>query len=167
MKKILFVILTLSLFCFEHQLPAQSKLQALINATPAQPSPIPERIQPRSLMKLSATIKNVGDQANTPGTLMVKFAFANPLHTHPKSLLFETEKVNLPSIEPGQEITLSFSKMHRWPTLFDYIRDDWAMREYRAIVNVERIEKMIGTRAIAFSAYYYEGHSRPRAVDVP
>ncbi len=49
----------------------------------------------------------------------------------------------------------------------DYIRDDWAMREYRAIINVERIEKMIGTRAIAFSAYYYEGHSRPRAVDVP
>jgi len=128
---------------------------------------IPDRIQPGSQVKLSLKIKNVGNEENAPGTIYIRFLFAKPLETQKNSLLFNTEKLTLPPIKPGEEVTLAFSKMHKWPSVFDFVRDDWAMRRYQAVATIDGREYVIGSRSIAFSAYYYEGPNKRIPISVP
>lgn len=142
-------------------------LQTEINTTPLMhPHSKPGRIQPGTRMKLTAVVKNSGTIASAPGTIYVRFALPEPLDKQPNSVIFTTETRNIPSIPPGNAVTIEFSTPHQWSSLFDFIRDDWAMREYEAVVNVGNEEKITGTRSIAFSVYYYEGPSYEKPVHV-
>lgn len=157
-------IFILCMGCFK--LEGKPVLQAYIQTHPHN-SPTIEQVQPGSFIHLKTTVKNVGNKPNKEGSLVVRFVFPPPLDTHKKSLLFETETLNLPSLKPNEEITLEFETLHRWPTLFDYVREDWAMREYQALVAIDDKKEVIGTRAIAFTAYYYPGHRRETPKKVP
>lgn len=146
----------------------QAILQAEITAIPFHSyGSLPDRIQPGSQVKLGARVKNIGTAENAPGTMMIRFAFAHPLDAHADSLKFETEKVALPSIAPGEEFVVTFSKMHRWPSLFDFIREDWAMRQYEAVATVNELDHVIGARSVTFSAYYYEGPIKKQPKKLP
>ncbi|MGA8165121.1 MAG: hypothetical protein WB791_08885 [Waddliaceae bacterium] len=139
-------------------------LQAAINANALEPPKQPsEKVIPRTEMRLSAIVKNVGDVPSAPGRVFVQFGLPKPMDANPESVIFKTERVNLPSIEPGQYLVINFSKYHQWPSMFDFIRNEWAMREYQAIVDIDGKEAIAGTRLISFSAYYYEG----RASEIP
>jgi hypothetical protein len=115
------------------------------------------KIQPGTPVKLSVLIQNKGLQPSPKGEIYLRYAFAKPLHNEETSLIFETEKVSLPSIDPGKSIELKFDATHRLPSLLDFVRDDWTMREYQAIAVFGKEEKMLATLAITFSAYYYPG----------
>jgi hypothetical protein len=146
---------------------AGALLHTTINAKPDRTSREGAgRIQPGTPVKLSASIKNSGDVPSAAGKVFLRFAFPKPLDKESSSVVFETDPETLPSIQPGETITINFKKSHQWPSLFDYIRNDWAMREYEAIVEINRKEYLTGTRAISFSAYYYEGQEEHKPVRV-
>ena len=112
-------------------------------------------------------MKNVGTEVSAPGTIYVRYAFLEPFHQHEQSILFQTEKLTLPSIAPGNEIELAFSQAHQLPSVFDYIREDWPMRQYEARVNIGGKEETIGRVALSVSAHYYQGptHLIPKPVE--
>lgn len=116
-----------------------------------------DKIQPGNAVSVSILVENKGEVPSPRGDIYVRFGLAKPLDKEVGSVLFETEKLELPSIEPGSKVELKFEKKHQLPSVPDFIRNDWAMREYQAIVNVGGEQKMIGTLAITFSAYYYPG----------
>lgn len=125
-----------------------------------------DHIQPGARVQLLATVKNVGSAPNESGTVKVLFSFPEPLDKEENSILFETEERQLPSISPGQEISIAFEKTHQWPTLFGFIRDDWAMREYQAVSEIKGQKQRLGYLTVAFSAYYYEGARMEKPVEV-
>lgn len=134
-------------------------LQGAIQIQPVQPAgdDQPIKIQPGTLVKLSVLVQNKGLQPSPKGEIYLRYAFAKPLHNEETSVIFETEKVPLSAIDPGKSIELKFDATHRLPSLLDFVRDDWSMREYQAIAVFGKEEKMIATLAITFSAYYYPG----------
>ncbi|CCB90511.1 putative uncharacterized protein [Waddlia chondrophila 2032/99] len=135
-----------------------SGLKTTIHAIPkGNPHSSKGHVQPGTTIQLQAAVKNAGTASSKEGALHIQFAFPEPLNDRKDSTIFETERVALPSIAPGEEVLVIFDKMHRWPNFFDFIRDDWAMREYQAIAIIGGHAQTIGTLTIAFSAYYYEG----------
>lgn len=138
---------------------AQAQAQALLQGAvlihhPSQNEQVKsDRIQPGSFVKLAVEVENKGQAASSPKQIYIRYAFAKPLDKESGSVLFETEKVDLPSIPAGQSVEISFNTPHQWPALPDFIRHDWGMREYQVVIE----EKIIGTLAITFSAYYYPG----------
>jgi hypothetical protein len=124
------------------------------------------RIQPGSEVKLSVVINNVGDVPSAPGKVQLRYSFPKQMFREAGSVIFETEFENLPSIPPGGVMTVNFQKNHQWPSLFDYIRNDWAMREYQAILAINGEKFIAATRAVSFSAYYYVGQEEKGPVRV-
>jgi hypothetical protein len=116
-----------------------------------------DKIQPGTSVKLVVSVENKGQQASPLGKLYVRYAFAYPLEEEVSSIVFETEKKSLPSLEPGQKVDISFETTHQIPSLLDFVRDDWSIREYQAMAVIHPDEHLIGTLAITFSAYYYPG----------
>lgn len=163
---------TLLLFCFleTHLLTAATKalpgahLQASIKII--APGDDPAKVQPGSSVKLSAIVKNIGDKVNQAGTIYIRFSFLKPLDGEPRSVLFETEKKALPSIPPGGEKEIEFTKVHQWPSVFDYIRDDWHMRQYEAVIDIKGKTQVIGRAAVSVSAKYYHGPSHEIPAEV-
>lgn len=134
-------------------------LQGSIHLQPAQAIPGDQtgKIQPGTAVKLVVTVENKGQQKSPAGELWVRYAFAHPLENEAASIIFETEKKPLPAIEPGKKADIVFETPHQIPSLFDFVRHDWPIREYQAIASVNNSENIIGTLAITFSAYYYPG----------
>lgn len=118
------------------------------------------KIQPGTQLKLVVTVQNVGTEPNVPGKMFVRFMFPEPLSSQPQSLLFQTETMAVPSITPGQEVSLTFPSGHNWPSLFDFIRYDWGMRQFQAVFVEEEKEHVLGTLSMLFSAYYYQGPNK-------
>lgn len=127
----------------------------------------PQKIQPGSPIRLSATIKNVGDHANAPGEVFIRFALQKSLDHQVDKITFETEKRTLPSIKPGSTIIMEYDKVHKWPTLFDYIRDNWSLHEYEVVSVINDKTEILGRATISVSAHYYEGPTEeiPMKVD--
>lgn len=113
------------------------------------------KIQPGTAVKLVVTVENKGLQESPAGQLYVRYAFAHPLEHEAASMIFETEKKPLPAIEIGKKVDIAFETPHHIPSLLDFVRYDWSIREYQAIAVVNGSDHMIGTLAITFSAYYY------------
>lgn len=137
----------------------QGVLQASIQIVPTQPITGDDsgKIQPGTAAKLVVTVENRGLQKSPEGSLYVRYAFAHPLENETGSVLFETEKKPLPSIEPGKKEEITFEAPHKIPSLLDFVRHDWSLREYQAIATINQTNYTIGTLAITFSAYYYPG----------
>lgn len=118
------------------------------------------KIQPGSQIKLAATVKNTGTEPNAPSKMSIRFIFPEPLSKQPNSMLFETEAMSVPSITPGQEVVINFPTDQNWPSLFDFIRHDWGMRQFQAVMKVNGEDKILGTLSVLFSAYYYQGPNK-------
>lgn len=154
----------LLMFFYSQEVYAQFEERAAILQAAILVEPVPqpaqyktEKIQPGQSVKISVLIENIGDSLSPSSKLYVRYAFAKPLEKDPSSVLFETKKLDLPPIQPNSSIEVPFEETHKWPSLPDFISQDWGMREYQAIIEVENQEKIIGTLAITFSAYYYPG----------
>jgi len=134
-------------------------LQGSIQIQPLKtvPGDQTDKIQPGTPVKISVIVENKGQQAMPSGELYVRYAFPQPLEKEETSVIFETEKQTFPSIEAGKKIEIVFDNAHQIPSVLDFVRYDWSMREYQAIVAVNKKENLIGTLAITFSAYYYPG----------
>lgn len=135
-------------------------VQGAIIAEPTKPMENDKvKIQPGTEVKLSAVLTNKGQASTPPGEVYIRYAFAQPLHDHQESLIFKTEKVEIESIEPGKSVSIPFKTTHQLPSLLDFIRYDWTMREYQLIFipKGNQTENLIGNLAITFSAYYYPG----------
>lgn len=165
MKKSIFTLFVL-FSCFSVH-GGEALLQTTISAIPQNnPHSTREHVQPGTVMQLQASVKNVGDAPSKAGNVNIRFAFPKPLSNQENSVIFETETANLPSIAPGQQVSLLFKKKHQWPNLFNFIRNDWAMREYQAVATIDDQTQIIGALTVAFSAYYYEGASLNKPVAV-
>jgi hypothetical protein len=145
------------------QVPVGPILKATvkINVIASESNFNPDRIMPGSIVKVGAIVKNTGDKESKPEQIYIRYAFADPLHKEPNSVLFETEKENLPAILPDHTTVITFSKTHTWPSVFDYLREDWNMREYQVVAIVDGKESVIGHSTIAVSATYsnQDGHN--------
>ncbi len=134
-------------------------LQGTIHIEPVQPVPGDQtgKIQPGKPIKLAVTVENKGQHPTPSGQLYIRYAFAKPLENETTSIIFETEKRPLPAIAPGKKVEIAFETPHQTPSLLDFVRYDWPVREYQALAIFPKEEKIIGTLAITFSAYYYPG----------
>lgn len=134
-------------------------LQGSIHVQPVKPviGDQTGKIQPGTPVKIIMTVENKGQQASPPAELYVRYGFSHPLDQETKSVIFNTEKKQLPTIAPGKKLEMAFETYHHIPALLDFVRDDWPMREYQAIATVHEKDHLIGSLAIAFSAYYYPG----------
>ena len=143
-------------------------LQGSIHLQPVQAFPGDQsgKIQPGTAVKLVVTVENKGAQESPAGDLYVRYAFAHPLENEAASVIFETEKKPLPPIEPGKKADISFETPHQIPSLLDFVRYDWSIREYQAIAVVNGTDHTIGTLAITFSAHYYPGIKKEYPVKV-
>jgi hypothetical protein len=112
-------------------------------------------------------IKNLGVKPSPQGKLWIQFQYPSDLKEKPNSLLFKTEAQEIPSIAPGEQLVVQFKTTQTLPNLFDYIKNDWAMREYEAVLEVEGKEYVIGIANLTFSAYYYEAPQRQTPATVP
>lgn len=171
-KLLVFFTLFLSLLCRGGYGQLGEGEAILQGAILVQPVPQPtqyqtDKIQPGHSVKISVYVENKGTSTSPAGKISVRYAFARPLDTDPKSLIFETEKAELPVIEPGAAVEIPFNQTQQLPSLADFIRNDWSMREYQAIIEVDQGEKIIGTLAITFSAYYYPGIRKEIPVKLP
>ncbi|MDP1879466.1 MAG: hypothetical protein Q8K60_00835 [Parachlamydiaceae bacterium] len=129
----------------------------------------PNKIQPGGPVKVKVVVENKGSVANSAGKIFIRYAFAKPLHQEESSVLFESESKDLPAIEPGKEIEISFTTPHQTPSIADFVRHDWALRDYQAVVQINNEEQVIGTVAMTFSAYYYPGVRKqfPKSFNAP
>lgn len=152
-----------------HELPLKAILEAKIHITSIQPQdPKTAKVYPGSTVTLQVEVKNSGNRPNAPGKIQIRFVLIEPLEDLLESRTFATESLPLPIIYPGQVAVIKFTKEHQWPSLHDFIKQNWNMRHYQAVVKIdgEKEEKAIGFLPIFFSAYYYEGLNRatPREV---
>lgn len=133
-----------------------SQLEGVVTISPSNNSES-ERILPNTPVQLQLLVRNVGEQPNNQGDVWIRYALPKPLDSNKDSILYSSEKVALPTIPPGEERIIHFDKLHYLPTIYDFIRNDWGMRKYEAIVNIKGQEMVIGSRPLTFSAYYYLG----------
>lgn len=125
------------------------------------------KFQVGTSLSFGCKIKNLGVQKSPAGQLEIRFQYPASLRDQPNSLLFKTETIEIPSIAAGEQLIVQFKGTQTLPNLFDYIRNDWGMREYQAILTVDQKEYIIGTASLTFSAYYYEAPARKTATSVP
>lgn len=141
-------------------------LQGLIEIEPQRPLEEKNKVQPGTPIKLKLIVENKGTYPSVPAEVFIYYAFAPPLVKQSGSIIFQTEKEALPSIEPGKKYEIHFKTPHQLPTLLDFVRQDWSMREYQAILVMDEEEKMIGSLALTVSAYYYPGIKKELPTEV-
>lgn len=113
------------------------------------------KFQPVFPVYISAVVKNGGTVPSEPTTFFVRYAYPYPYQGALHSVLFETEKVELPQIKAGEEVKIAFKKAHYLPTIADFVRHEWPMRQYQAVFGNGDQETIRGTLALTYSAYYY------------
>jgi hypothetical protein len=120
-------------------------------------------------LSFECKIKNLGVQKSPAGKLRIQFQYPSQLKDHPNSQLFKTEELEVPSIAPGDQLIVNFKTTQTLPNIFDYVRNDWAMREYEAILTVNETGKeyVIGIGNLTYSAYYYEAPQKQTPTVIP
>ena len=113
------------------------------------------KFQPVFPVQISTTVVNKGATASKPMKLLVRYAYPQPYQHSPDSILFETEVINLPVLQSGEESKIQFAKSQPLPTISDFVHNDWPMRQYQAVVVTDGKEEVVGTLALTYSAYYY------------
>lgn len=120
-------------------------------------------------LSFETKIKNLGVQKSPAGKIRIQFQYPSQLKDHPNSQLFKTEELDVPSIAPGDQLIVKFKTTQTLPNIFDYVRNDWAMREYQAVLTVTETGKeyVIGIANLTYSAYYYEAPQKQTPTVVP
>lgn len=126
-----------------------------------------QKIQPGTPIKFELNIENKGEGITPEGEVYIRYAFIKQLEHEPNNIVFQTEKVPVPSLKQGQNISIKFETSQQLPSLVDFIRYDYPMREYQAYFIKNDKEYLIGKLILTFSAYYYPSlrHEIPVVVD--
>jgi hypothetical protein len=172
MKKGVIFILILALIglqqdAFTEELKAV--LKARLHVVSTNPQEVKTaKINPGSTINLEAEIKNIGNQPSAPGTIQIRFVMMKPLEDLLENRTYRTESLPLPVIYPGHVAVIKFTKSHQWPTIHDFVKQNWNMRHYEAVIRIEgeKEDKVIGYLPIFFSAHYYEGLSHEAPAEV-
>ncbi len=118
-------------------------------------------------ISFACKVKNLGVKASPAGRIWIQYQFPKQLDQMPDSQLFKTEDLELPSIPAGEQILVQFKATQTLPNLFDFIKNDWAMRQYQVVLKAEQEEYIIGFANLTFSAYYYEAPQKQIPTVVP
>lgn len=149
----------------------RDKIVRLTSSLTLQPErPIPDnadKIQPGTSVKVGLKMENKGDVPTQAGEVYVRFAFPKPLDQRPNSVIFKSDKVAVPSLAPGEVREITFTPSHTIPVVTDFIRNDWAMREYEAIYVVDSKEQLIAVLPLTYSVYYYPALQQSLSVEIP
>lgn len=168
MKKLLLLITCLLTLSLTAETENKAILSAQVELLPSQISNNnPKIIQPGIPITVAVKISNTGTESSEVGIFFVRFAYPQELRDKPQSELFVTEKISLPSIAPGKEASIIFNKQQPTPSLFDFIRQDYGMRQYQAVAVIENKEYIIGNETLTFSAHYYQGPASEINLAVP
>lgn len=124
-------------------------------------------LQPGMPAIVKTSIKNIGDASNAEGEVLIRFTLPKQLTKLGSHILFETEKELLPRLDPGKETEIVFKTPQQLPSLIDFLKNDWSMHLYEAVVRFGEKEFVIGTGTITFSAHYYLGPSKVLPTLVP
>ncbi len=137
-------------------------LETEITWTPVEPDASLPQYQPGAEMILTAAVRNVGTDVNAPGSIYIEFSFKDQgLQSQTSSVLFQSESQDLPSITPGQTVTITFDRHHRWPSIIDFVRHDWLFRAYKSFISIRGRKSITGTAAISFQAHFVDGVKQP------
>lgn len=143
-------------------------LEATLTVLPQSPSSQTDHnIQPGTPVSIGAQLRNVGTKPSAAGSFYVRFIYPEPISKQLSTPLFTTEKVHLPTIAPGSSASLMFNTPQTTPSLFDFIRQDWNLRQYEAVAVIDNKEYILGNTRLTFSAYYYPGAPQELPVQVP
>lgn len=126
-----------------------------------------DKIQPGTAAHLVAVVGNRGEEPNAEGEFFIRFTFPKALATYQQTPLFQTEKVPLPSIQPGQSIEIRFKTTQPLPELTEFLRNNYPMRLYEGIAMIKDREYVLGSGTVTISAYYYTGPKKPLPTVVP
>ncbi len=114
------------------------------------------QFQPVFPVQIAVNVKNIGNAVSEPMQLFVRYAYPQPYHLTNDSILFQTESLEVPPLQPGEAKVISFTKSHALPTIDDFVRHYWAMREYQAVAaGLQAEDEIIGRVNLTYSAYYY------------
>jgi hypothetical protein len=116
---------------------------------------IQTKFQPVFPVNIAVVVKNLSDKPTPVGKISVRYALPQPYQNTKDSIMFTTEELPLPEIAPHAEVRVAFKTPQALPTIADFVRQDWAMRLYQAVVTVNGKEEVIGTQPLTYSAYYY------------
>lgn len=143
-------------------------LQASIKIAPAYArEDKPELLQPGMPALLKTVVKNTGGLPSQEGEVFIRFALPKPLARMGKGMMFETEKEPLRSLQAGEELEIAFKTPQQLPGLAEFLKNDWPMHIYEAVVRFGQEEFVVGSGTITFSAHYYPGPNKPQPTPVP
>lgn len=155
-KKILnfFVLMILSVGCAD----ASPEIKGTVLIAPAKGGDS-QKILPGSPIVLKVQVRNAGSLPSPEAALFIRYAYPEPLDKQTGSVLYTSETEPVPTLAPGESAVVSFSTAHQLPTLYEFIRNDWSMRKYEAVLTQGDKQIVIADLPLTFSAYYYTGPS--------
>lgn len=155
-KKILnfFTLMLLTTGCAE----ATPEIKGTVLIAPAKGGD-PQKIIPGSPVILKVQVRNAGSLPSPESALFIRYAYPAPLDQQTGSVLYTSETEPVPVLAPGESAVVSFSTPHQLPTLYEFIRNDWSMRKYEAVLTQNDKQVVIADLPLTFSAYYYSGPS--------
>jgi len=143
-------------------------LEAIVNILPSKPMEAnPKVIQPGTDVQIQVTVKNIGDIPSAAGTLFARFRLPEGFKQKVNDIVYNSEYVNVPSIAPGKTLELTFKSKHLTPSLLEFVRADWGMRQYQAVIRIEGQDYVIGHGSLTFSCYYYPTTPQEEPTSVP
>lgn len=122
-----------------------------------------QKIIPCTPVRLEATIWNRGEMPSPDGVARVMYKLPVSEEDPKDPLFFETEKVSLTALQPGEKRVVVFEKAHTLPCLSDFIQEQWAKRAYELVfAPANGPNELLTTLKLTFSAYYYVSPSTPQ-----
>ncbi len=122
-----------------------------------------QKIIPCTPVRLEATVWNTGETPSLPGIVQVMYKLPDAPDGQKDPLFFETEKVPLSSLQPGEKKTVVFETVHTLPCLSDFIQEKWAKRAYElAFTPSNGLQEVLTNLKLTFSGYYYVSPSTPQ-----
>lgn len=122
-----------------------------------------QQIIPCTPVRLEATIWNGGETPSLDGVVHVMYKLPVSLKEQKDPLFFETERVSLPALQPGEKRMVVFEKAHTLPCLSDFIQEKWAKRNYELVFTPsDGLKELLTILKLTFSGYYYVSPSTPQ-----
>lgn len=143
-------------------------LQTEISWEPVAPDKALPQVPPNTQMRLSALVRNVGGAANAPGRIQLEFSLKDAAKVRGAlKSIFQTEAQRLPSITPGQSERLTFARLHLWPSIEEFVEQEWGQRRYKAVVTIRGVQAVTGLAGIDYEARFIDGVREQQAQPFP
>jgi len=143
-------------------------LEAIVNILPSKPIEAnPHVIQPGTDVQIQVIVKNTGDAPSAPGSLFARFRLPENFKKTVNDVVYNSEHITIPSIDPGKTLEITFRAEHLTPSLLEFVRADWGMRQYQAVLRIDGQDYVLGHGSLTFSCYYYPTTPQEEPTSVP